>query len=145
MTEQYTYGAPGCDETAVNLFSFQTAALLHQASKVFLMLPQTREEIEFKGEWTRTAHQKDFLLVDTGQNDQNHLAPFTTVGNLEKLCEAETIYIDGTFQGQPTVVLIYQLFTVHVVYNGQHFPFVYGLLPNKTTTNYNRLFTKLND
>ena len=32
--------------------------------------------------------------MDTGQNDQNHLAPFATVGNLEKLCEAETIYID---------------------------------------------------
>ena len=81
--------------------------------------------------------------MDTGQNDQNHLAPIATVGNLEKLCEAETIYIDGTFKA--SLQLFYQLFTVHAVYNGQHFPFVYALLPNKTTSTYNRLFTKLND
>ena len=81
--------------------------------------------------------------MDTGQTDRNHLVAFATVGNLEKLCEAETIYIDGTFKANPQ--LFYQLFTVHAVYNGQHFPFVYALLPNKTTSTYNRLFTKLND
>ena len=74
--------------------------------------------------------------MDTGRNDQNCLVAFATVGNLEKLCGAETIYIDGTFKASPQ--LFYQLFTVHAVYNGQHFPFVYALLPNKTTITYNR-------
>ena len=41
---------------------------------------------------------KVFLLVDTGQNDQNRLVSFATVGNLEKFYEAETIYIDRTFK-----------------------------------------------
>ena len=75
--------------------------------------------------------------MDTGRNDQNRLVAFATVGNLEKLCEAEIIYIDETFKASPQ--LFYQLFTVHTVYNGQHFPFVYALLPNKTTITYNRL------
>ena len=73
--------------------------------------------------------------MDTGQN---HLAPFATVGNLEKLCKAETIYIDGTFKA--SLQLFYQFFTVHAVYNGQHFPFVYALLPNKTTMQHLQSF-----
>ena len=93
-------------------------------------------KVSRSGEWTRTAREKDFLLVDTDRNDQNRLVALATVGNLEKLCEAKTIYIDGTFKASPQ---FYQLFTVHTVYNGQHFPFVYALLPNKTTVTYNRL------
>ena len=72
------YGAPRCDET--------------------------QEEIDFRGEWTWTAREEEFLLVDTGQNDQNHLVPFVTVGNLEKFYEAETIYIDRTFKANPVVL-----------------------------------------
>ena len=139
------YGAPGSDETAVNVPSFQNlkSSLYRSRLERFPTLPQTREEIDFSGEWTRTAREEDFLLVDTGQNDQNRLVTFATVGNLEKLCEADTIYIDGAFKASPR--LFYQLFTVHAVYDGQHFPFVYALLPNKTTITYNRFFTKLKE
>ena len=70
------YGAPWCDETAVNC----------------------QEETDFRGERTQTAHEEDFLLVDTGHNDQNRLVPFATVSNLEKFCKAETIDIDRTFK-----------------------------------------------
>ena len=134
------YGAPRCEETAVNLPSFQNlkSSLYRSRLQRFPTLPQTRAEIDFRGEWTRTAREKDFLLVDTGPNDQNRLVAFATVGNLEKLCEAETIYIDGIFKASPW--LFYQLFTVHAVYSGQHFPFVYALLPNKTTLTYNHFF-----
>ena len=43
--------------------------------------------------------------MDTGQNDQNCLVPFATVGNLEKFefCEAETIYIDRTFKASCSI------------------------------------------
>ena len=70
-------------------------------------------KVSQSGEWTRTTREKDFLLVDTGQNDQNCLVALATVGNLEKLCEAKTIHIDGTFKASPQ--LFYQLFTVHAV------------------------------
>ena len=83
------YGAPGCDETAVN-------CLKHKQR-----LTSGKSRL---GEQTRTARE-DFLLVNTGQNDQNRLVPFATVGNLEKFCKAETIYIDGTFKASPQVVL----------------------------------------
>ena len=93
------YGGPGCDEIAVNVPSFQNlkSSLYRSRLQRFPTLPQTREEIDFSGEWTRTAREEDFLLVDTGHTDRNRLVAFATVGNLEKLCEAETIYIDGTF------------------------------------------------
>ena len=38
--------------------------------------------------------------------------------------------------------VFYQLFTVHAVYNGQHFPFVYALLPNKNNHHLQSLFCK---
>ena len=137
------YGAPGCEETAVNLPSFQNlkSSLYHSRLQRF----PTRAEIDFRGEWTRTAHEEDFLLMDTGQNDQNCLVAFAIVGNLEKLYEAETIYIyRRNFQGQPMVVLS-ALHSTYAVYSGQHFPFVYALLPNKTTLTYNRFFAKLKE
>ena len=57
------------------------------------------------GEWAQTATEEDFLLVDIGHNDQNRLVPFATVGNLEKFCEAETIYIDRTFKASPQLFI----------------------------------------
>ena len=65
MTE--LYGALGCDETAVNF-------LKHKKRST-------------------SGREEDFLLVDTGQNNrQNRLVRFATVGSLEKLYKAETIY-----------------------------------------------------
>ena len=70
MTKLY-YGAPGCDKTAVN-------CLKHKKRLT-------------SGESGLEQPEEDFLLVDTGRNDQNCLVPFATVGNLEKFCKAETI------------------------------------------------------
>ena len=67
-----TDGAPGCDETAANCLKHKRLT----SGKSGLEQPE-----------------EDFLLVDTGQNDQNCLVPFATVGNLEKFCKVETIHI----------------------------------------------------
>ena len=69
------YGAPGCHEIAVNCLKY-------------------KKRLTSGERWTQTAREEDFLLVDTGQNDQNSFVPFATVGNLEKLYEAKSIYID---------------------------------------------------
>ena len=91
--------------TKVYVPSFQNlkSSLYRSRLQRFPTLPQTREEIDFSGEWTQTAREEDFLLVDTGQNDQNRLVAFATVGNLEKLCEAETIYIYDVIKGEQAV------------------------------------------
>ena len=138
-------GTPGCDEIAVNVPSFQSlkSSLYRTRLQRFPTLPQTREDIDFSGEWTRTASGEEFLLADAGQNDPNRYIVLATAGNLEKLCNADTIYIDGTFKSSPQ--LFYQLFTVHAVFNDQHFPLVYAFLPNKTTSIYNRFFQKLKE
>ena len=64
-------------------------------------------------------------------NDQNHLVPYATIGNLE-FCEAETIYIDRTYKASPE---FYQLFTVHALYNGQHIRHTVNHIP--TSSSYN--------
>ena len=58
--------------------------------------------------------------------------------NLMKLVEADTLYVDGTFQTCPRV--FYQIFTIHATYAGKHIPLVYCLLPNKRQETYERVF-----
>ena len=101
-------------------------------------MPQIREEIDFRGEWAQTASEEDFLLVDIEQNDQNRLVPFATVGNLEKFCEAETIYIDRTFKASPQ--LFYQFFTVHAVYNSQHIHHIVNRIPTSSSYRQHHFF-----
>ena len=68
-----------------------------------------------------------------GKMIKNHLVAFATVGNLDKFCKAETIYMDEIFKASPQ---FYQLFTLRAVCYGQHIPLVYTLLLNKTTITY---------
>ena len=101
-------------------------------------LSQTREEIDFRGEWTQTAREEDFLLVDTGQNDQNCLVPFATVGNSEKFYEAKTIYINRTFKAIPQ--LFYQFFRVHAAYNGQPIRHTVNRIPTSSSHRQHHIF-----
>ena len=47
--------------------------------------------------------------------------------------------MDGTFYASPSY--LYQLYTIHAMIDGYSCSLVYGLLPNKQQTMYNRLFT----
>ena len=61
---------------------------------------------------------------------------FGTDKNIALLCEANTIYVDGTFQTCPK--LFYQIFTFHAFKHGKQFPLVYAFLPNKQRQTYER-------
>ncbi len=89
------------------------------------------------GEWAKTASGEDFLMEEDGQG-QDKLIMFATEANIKLLCEAETIYVDRTFQTCPR--LFYQIFTIHAFKNGKQFPLVYALLPNKSRATYARAF-----
>jgi len=59
--------------------------------------------------------------------------------NLEMLCKAEMLYVDGTFVYYANHFL--QLFSVHGYFNGHYnIPLVFGLLKNKSTYTYINFF-----
>ena len=86
---------------------------------------------------TKTASGEDFLMVEDGQGE-DRVIMFATDANIKLLCEAQTIYVDGTFQTCPS--LFYQVFTIDAFKNGRQFPLVYALLPNKSRATYVRAF-----
>ena len=55
---------------------------------------------------------------------------------VERLCQAERIYMDGTFHSSPK--LFTQLYTLHCRVGGKVFPMIYALLPDKTMQTYKR-------
>ena len=100
-------------------------------------LPQSRAEVHFENEWAKTCSGENFLLAEDGEGDSK-IVVFAADGNLKLLCDAETIYVDGTFSTCPH--LFYQIFTFHAFRHGKQFPLVYCLLPNKRRETYIRSF-----
>ena len=109
------------------------SALYRARSSRLPSLPKSREEIHIEGRWQLTLSREQFLIREDGE-----MLIFATEENLRHLAEAETIYVDGTFEVCPR--LFYQVFTINAFLHGQQFPLVYGLLPSKSRDSYNRFF-----
>ena len=93
-------------------------------------LPQTRGDVSFTGEWTKTSSGDQFLIADDDyKNDK--LFIFGTDNNVKLLCESHTIQVDRTFQTCPNIR--YQIFTIHAIKFGKMFPLIFAFLHNKTT------------
>ena len=67
-------------------------------------MPGSRTDVHFEGEWTKTASGEDFLMAEDGEGE-DRLVIFATEVNIKLLCEAQTIYVDGTFQTLPQAIL----------------------------------------
>ena len=72
-------------------------------------MPESKADVHFDGEWTKTASGEDFLMAEDGQGE-DRLIMFATEVNIKLLCEAKTIYVDGTFQTCPSLVFHYPYF-----------------------------------
>ena len=110
-----------------------------ERSKDRPVLPKRRQDIRLEGEWTETSAGEQFLLIDEGE--ENRMLVFATQTNLEHLCNARTIYADGTFYTCPG--LFYQLYTWHCFIDGQMYPLMFAFLPGKSEETYLRLFNAL--
>ena len=75
-------------------------------------LPRSVDDLNFDGEWSKMLNGEDFML---GSRDSVFM--FSTEANLKLLSEADTIYMDGTFQ--ICLCLFYQVFTLHAFKHGQ--------------------------
>ena len=80
-----------------------------------------------------------FVVYDSGPTDPNSILIFSSDYGLKELANADHIATDGTFKLSPN--LWTQLITVHAVYqNAGSIPFVFGLLPDKAQSTYERFF-----
>ncbi|XP_031348427.1 uncharacterized protein LOC116174627 [Photinus pyralis] len=89
-----------------------------------------------------TTRNMDFLLWDSGDDDEDRILMFGTATNLSLLHQHQNWHVDGTFKVAPE--LFFQLFTVHaLIDNRTTLPMVYVLLQDKTEVTYTRVFRKL--
>ena len=100
--------------------------------------PVTREDIPILPEQHQnTVTGEPFLIYDSGVGDQERMFVFASEIGLQLLRESEHWYADGTFKVCSEI--FYQLYTIHGQRNGQIFPVVFCLLPNKTQSTYRML------
>lgn len=61
-------------------------------------LPKTIQDVTLEGKWTKTTTGEEFLLIDDG--DQSRIITFASTDNLIDLCNAGTLFCDGTSPAQ---------------------------------------------
>lgn len=103
-------------------------------------IPLLRRDITVPGIYTQTENQEQFLLFDSGPED-NRILIFSTRRNLQLLARSDHWYADGTFKTAPP--LFSQLYTIHGVKENSAIPLVYALLPDKTRETYIRLLSQI--
>lgn len=84
-----------------------------------------------------TLASERFLLYDDHNGPERIIIFVTNVG-MDVLKRYSMWYCDGTFKTCPSIFC--QLYTIHVNINNGTVPAVYCLLPNKSTTIYNRMW-----
>jgi len=109
--------------------------LYRQRHKTLPRLPKNVQEIDLQGEW-RLTDAGDIFLHDV--NERERILIFTTEKNIELLSESSVIYGDGTFNISPH--LFDQLYCIHGEIQGQVFPLVYCLMPNRKEETYVSFF-----
>jgi hypothetical protein len=73
-------------------------------------------------------------LYDNGQDASNRVIAFATEDDHRLLAEADTFFMDGTFDTAPP--LIKQIFTIRIAFSTTHIPAVYCLLQKKARVCY---------
>jgi len=94
-------------------------------------------------EYQVTANNDQFLLFDSGVDDENRMLIFASNQAIQLLAISEDWFGDGTFKVCPDI--FFQLYTIHARINQRVIPCVYALLPNKTRQTYERLFREISD
>jgi hypothetical protein len=94
-------------------------------------------------EYTTTTNNQQFLQYDNGQIAENRILIFYSPDSLERLANAQTFFIDGTFSVAPHPGK--QLYTIRVQFKDVTVTAVYAFLPNKCQDTYRELFQSIID
>ena len=113
-----------------------SSSLYRQRAKLLPPLPKTRQDLNLEGAWRQTTAGENFIVTD-----DDDMVILATADNLRHLSAADTWFCDGTFKSCPK--LFSQLYTVHAFIDGDMFPLVYGLLPDKKEATYKKFFTAI--
>lgn len=73
--------------------------------------PKTLSELNLTAEFCRTLRGENFLLYDSGPDENKRIVMFGTNANLNFLVDCTELYMDGTFSITPP--LFNQLYTIH--------------------------------
>ena len=71
--------------------------------------PDHRKNLHIPGSWRETINGRNFILCDDGLDDT--ILIFGTPEIFSKMCDAEILFMDGTFKSVPKILL--QLYTIH--------------------------------
>ncbi|CAF0983812.1 unnamed protein product [Brachionus calyciflorus] len=112
--------------------------LVAQTTNLQIAEPKTLDEIVLPEQLLKTFNGDEFLLYDSGKDDEERFFIFGTEKNL-KLIENGHIYVDGTFEIAPD--LFYQIYSVHVLIDSKCYPVLYIPLPKKTQKLYERFLS----
>ena len=99
-----------------------------------LPVPQSLAEVTITEEFTETSHHQPFLLYDNGQDAVNRMLVFCTDDSLQRLADAQTLFMDGTFAVAPHP--FQQLYTIRVPFRDVTITSIYAFLPNKNQDTY---------
>jgi hypothetical protein len=111
-------------------------------SKLLPKLPKSIGEVKaaLNKIGIKTLTGENFLFYnDTASN----IVILTCDTNFNILKNSRCIYVDDTFKCCPKC--FYQMFTIHVLYNGYYLPLIYCFLPDKTSVTYGKAFSTLCD
>ena len=103
-------------------------------------VPTRLEDIDLESYFGKSELGSECVLYDSGSSDPNRIIVFKAE-DFRYLHEAATWIMDGTFSICPPLFL--QLYTIHVELFGGVSPVLFALLPNKTTSTYERLFREI--
>jgi len=134
---------PVSDDVARAIPTFATvkSGLYRHRQKSISAIPNSRDDVDRHGTWASGKNGENFVLASDGTMDL--IVLFGTDRNVDYLCKAEKIFCDGTFYASPKQFK--QIYTLHAFVEGQMFPLIYGLLPDKTQATYTRMFRLLKD
>ncbi|XP_069102956.1 uncharacterized protein [Argopecten irradians] len=106
--------------TVQHLPTFQSSkTLLYNARRTQTpQLPKTIQDINLEGMWTETTAGEEFLLLDDG----DRIIAFATSSDLINLCNADTLFCDGTFY--TCMTQFHQIYTIHAQIGNQMYPLV---------------------
>jgi hypothetical protein len=92
-------------------------------------------------EYKTTTNNHQFLQYDNYQNAKNRMLVFYSPDYLERLVNAQTFFMDGTFSVAPHPCK--QLYTIRFAFKHVTVTAVYAFLPNKCQDTYRELFQSI--
>jgi hypothetical protein len=105
--------------------------------------PRNVAEITIPETLQTSTRGSNFILWDSGMNDEERILMFGTMENINRLHSNEHWFMDGTFKVAPE--LFYQVFTIHALIDSKAVPLIYCLIQDKAEATYRRVLERIKE